>query len=328
MASPLRIGILGTGRMAHAFAAGLGETDLAALVAVGSRTAEAAHRFAGAFDIERVHAGYVNLAADPEVDLVYISSPHSLHSEHSLLCLDAGKAVLCEKPFAINAREARKVIDRARERRLFLMEAMWTRFIPAIVRLRELLAGGAIGTPTLLVAGGAFVADYDPAFYLFRPELGGGVLLDAGVYLVSLASMVFGAPAQTLATGNIGVHGVDDHDAVLLRHAGGELSSLYVSLKAKLPPDVTICGDRGKLYVHAPLFAPAKLTVSADGAGEELIELPFQGNGYHFQVEEVARCMREGLTESPVMSLNETLTIMQTMDEIRQQIGLRYPMES
>ena len=329
MATPdrLNIGILGTGRMAHAFATGIRETDRAILVAVGSRNAETAKRFADEFGISTAHAGYDALAGDPNVDLVYIASPHSLHSKHCLMCMDAGKAVLCEKPFSINAQEARVVIERARQQQLFLMEAMWTRFIPAVCRLRDLLEAGAIGETKLLVAGGAYMPEFDPDFYLFRPDLGGGVLLDAGVYLVSIASMIFGAPEVTLATGTISDRGIDDHDAMLLKYAGGEIASLYVSLKAKVPPDVTIYGDRGRIYVHPPVFAPTELTLSVDGKADELIELPLVGNGYHYQVEEIARCINAGKVESTVMPLDDTLLIMETMDEIRRQLGLRYPME-
>jgi predicted dehydrogenase len=324
----LNIGILGTGRMAHAFATGIRETDRAMLVAVGSRNAGTAKRFADEFGISTAHAGYDALAGDPNVDLVYIASPHSLHSKHCLICMDAGKAVLCEKPFSINAQESRVEIERARQQQLFLMEAMWTRFIPAVCRLRELLAAGAIGETKLLVAGGAYMPEFDPDFYLFRPDLGGGVLLDAGVYLVSIASMIFGPPEVTLATGTISDRGIDDHDAMLLKYAGGEIASLYVSLKAKAPPDVTIYGDRGRIYVHPPVFAPTKLTLSVDGEADELIELPLVGNGYHYQVEEIARCINAGKVESAVMPLDDTLLIMETMDEIRRQLGLRYPMEN
>ncbi|MBT8079189.1 MAG: Gfo/Idh/MocA family oxidoreductase [Gammaproteobacteria bacterium] len=323
----LRIGILGTGRMAHAFATGLRETQQATLVATGSRAADTAKQFADEFGIHRAHASYDALAEDPDVDLIYISSPHSLHSEHCLLCLDAGKAVLCEKPFAINAIEARAVIESAKKKQLFMMEAMWTRFIPAVCKLRELIARETIGDAKLLVAGGAYMPEFDPAVYLFRPDLGGGVLLDAGVYLVSMASMIFGSPHVTLATGTIGDHRVDDHDGILLRHANGAISSLYVSLKAKASPEATIFGSRGRIHVHPPLFAPAALTVSIDGEADETIELPVAGNGYHYQVEEVVRCMAAGNMESTVMPLAETLEIMETMDTVRQQVGLSYPME-
>lgn len=328
MSSKLRVGILGTGRMAHAFAIGLAETDLAELVAVGSRSAETANRFADEFGITTPHANYDALSVDPNVDIIYISSPHSLHSTHSLMCLEAGKAVLCEKPFAINAAQARVVIELARKKNLFLMEAMWTRFIPAVCKVREMLDADTIGEVKLMVAGGAFMPPFDPDHYLFRPELGGGVLLDAGVYLVSIASMVFGQPAEILATGSISDHGVDEHDAILLRHEGGAIASLFVSLKASASPEVTIYGSRGRILVHAPLFAPTRLTASRDAMEDEVLEFPFGGNGYQFQVAEAAHCMSNGKTESDVMPLDETLQIMATMDEIRKQIGLVYPMES
>jgi len=322
----LHIGVLGSGRMARSFATGLRETDKATLVAVGSRNMDTAKRFADDFG-GSPHATYEALADDQNVDLVYIATPHAMHSEHCLMCLDAGKAVLCEKPFAINAEQTRAVIERARKNKLFVMEAMWTRFLPAVRLLRELLAAEKIGEPNLLLAGGAFMPEYDPDFYLFRPDLGGGVLLDAGVYLVSMASMVFGPPEQTLATGTIGEYGVDDHDAMLLRHSNQAIANLYVSLKAKASPDFTIYGERGHIYAHPPVFAPSKLTVSVDGEADEVIELPISGNGYHYQVEEIARCMAAGKTQSDVMPLDETLQIMETMDEVRRQLGLRYPME-
>lgn len=327
MGGELRIGILGTGRMAHAFAVGVAETDAISVVAVGSRSADSANQFADEFGVVARHAAYDALADDPDVDLIYIASPHAMHSENCLMCINAGKAVLCEKPFAINAREARAVIERARRKKLFLMEAMWTRHIPVIIKLRELLAAGTIGDVNLMIAGGAYMPDFDPDHYLFRPELGGGVLLDAGVYLVSMASMVFGPPRDILATGSISDRGIDEQDAILLRHEGDAIASLYVSLKANASPEVTILGDRGSIFVHAPLFAPTKLTVSVDGETDELMDLPFSGNGYQFQAIEAARRIREGQTESDIMPLDETLQIMETMDEIRQQIGLRYPME-
>jgi predicted dehydrogenase len=267
------------------------------------------------------------LAADPDIDLVYIATPHSSHMQNSLMCLDAGKAVLCEKPFAINAAEAAQVIEKARQKNLFLMEAMWTRYLPSVIRLRELLADGAIGKVQLMLGGGAFMPPFDPDAYLFRPDLGGGVLLDAGVYLISMASMVFGAPAKALAVGSKGQTGVDEHDAFVLEHADGAIASLYVSLRARSSPDLTLLGDQGKIYLHAPVFAPPRLTLSIKGQDEQVLAFPYEGNGYQFQAIEAAECMLAGRTESPVMPLNETLSIMQTMDTLRQQLKLTYPME-
>lgn len=328
MKQKIRLGILGTGNMAHQIARACEHVEKAELVAVASRSAESAAKFASEFGLPKHYAAYEALAADPDVDLVYVSTPHSCHLENSLMCLDAGKAVICEKPFAINADEAARIIARAREKRLFLMEAMWTRYIPAVIRLRELLAENAIGRVQLMLAGGAFMPEFNPEHYLFRPELGGGVLLDAGVYLVSMASMVFGAPGKILATGSLGKGCVDDHDAILLQHSNEAIASLYVSLRASASPDLTLFGDRGKIYLHPPIFVPRGLTLSVKGQPEERIDLPFPGSGYQFEIEEAAECMLEGKTESAVMPLDETLDIMRTMDVIRQALGVKYPMEA
>jgi predicted dehydrogenase len=236
--------------------------------------------------------------------------------------------VLCEKPFAINAEQAARMIRLARAGNLFLMEAMWTRYVPAVVRLRELLAEGVLGRVSVMVAGGAFMPPFDPDNYLFRPELGGGVLLDAGVYLVSWASMLFGTPTRVLATGRLGASGVDEHDAVLLDHDDGAVAQLYVSLRAKCAPEVLLVGEHGSIRVHPPLFAPRALTVSLAGAEEKTITLPFEGNGYQFEAEEAAACIRSGRTESTLMPLDESLAIMGTLDAIRRQIPMVYPMES
>ncbi len=326
MSNKIRWGILGTGRIASEFATGLQRVDDAELVAVGSRTNDAAKRFAAKFNIPNFHAGYDNLARDNDVDVIYIATPHNSHKDNTILCLENGKAVLCEKPFTINAKEAEMVIELARSRNLFLMEAMWTRYIPAIIKLRELLDQKVIGNVQIMLAGGAFIPDFDPEFYLFNHELGGGVLLDAGVYLVSMASMVFGPPVKILAMGQLGKTGVDEHDAILLEHDNGALANLYVSLRGKSSPDLTLIGDKGKIYTHAPIFCPGKLTISIDGK-DEIIEMPFEANGYQFEAIEVGRCLREGKTESDIMPLDETLQIMRTMDNIRAQIGLKYANE-
>lgn len=326
MSKKIRWGILGTGRMAGEFAMGLKEVNDAELVAIGSRTRDSALQFAEKFDIPTIHEGYENVATDENVDVIYIATPHNSHKDNAVLCLENGKAVLCEKPFTINAEEAETVIKLARSKNIFLMEAMWTRFIPAVVKLRDLLDRQVIGKVQLMLAGGAFIPEFDPEFYLFNHELGGGVLLDAGVYLVSMASMVFGAPDKILAMGQLGKTGVDEHDAILLEHSNGALANLYISLRAKSSPDLTLIGDKGKIYAHAPIFCPGKITITSDGK-EEVIELPFAENGYQFEAMEVGRCLREGKLESEIMPLDETLQIMRTMDNIRTQFGLKYSNE-
>jgi predicted dehydrogenase len=325
---PVRLGIIGTGRMAQAFAAALPTARGVTLRAVASRSRENAALFAAKFGAPSACSGLDRMLEDDAVELVYIASPSAMHCEQTLRCLEAGKHVLCEKPFAINAEQAARMIRLARARDLFLMEAMWTRYVPAVVRLRDLLAEGVLGRVSLMVAGGAFMPAFDPDNYLFRPELGGGVLLDAGVYLVSWASMLFGTPRRVLATGRLGASGVDEHDAVLLDHDDGAVAQLFVSLRAKCAPEVLLAGEHGSIRVHPPLFAPRALTVRLAGAEEETITLPFEANGYQFEAEEAAACIRSGRTESKVMPLDESLAIMGTLDAIRCQIPMVYPMEA
>ena len=207
------------------------------------------------------------------------------------------------------------------------MEAMWTRFIPAAIKLKELIDDNVIGEVQYLFAGGAILPDFDPDFYVFRKELGGGVLLDAGVYLVSLASWLLGYPDNIQSAGKLSRRGVDDHDALLLEYDSGAIAGMYVSMRTKSRPDITVLGSKGKIYVHPPLFCPSRITLSLFDAGATELTLPIESNGYQFEIMEVNRCLREGKTESAVMPLDETLEIMRMMDQIREQFGLKYPME-
>ena len=324
----VKIGILGTGNMANAFADGLSHAENLELVAVASRDPETAGQFGKAHGVPKCFSTYADLADDPDIDLVYISTPPSRHKDDSLLCLRSGKAVLCEKPFAINAKEAAAMVGLARKQNLFLMEAMWTRFLPSFAKLRELLAGEFIGPVQLIIAGGAFQPERGTDHHLWNPQLGGGALLDAGVYPVSLASMVLGTPRSIKACGSIGESGVDEQDTVLLQHESGETAMLYVSLNASSSPDITILGSRGRIYVHAPMFAPAKVDLQIHGEDLLRFDLPFVGNGYQYQAIAAAKAIREGRIESDVMPHDETLTIMRTLDQIRDQVGVRYPMDT
>ena len=324
ISTPVGWGIVGTGNMAESFASALGTIEDSSLVAIASRSEARARAFADRFNIPKACKGYTGLLTDPAVDVGYIATPHSSHSEISTACLQHDKAVLCEKPFAINAAQARAVIELARKKNLFLMEAMWTRFVPAIEKLRELLSQQLIGDVQIMLAGGAYMPDFDPGNYLFNKALGGGILLDAGVYLVGVASMVFGKPEQVLATGQLGKTGVDEHEAILLTHRRGEIASLYVSHRARSAPDLTLLGSRGKIYMHPPVFCPGGMTLSVDGAADEVFDFPLPQGGYRYEALEVQRCLRAGQGESPQMPLEETLAIMETLDEIRSQLGLRY----
>ncbi len=328
MSDRIRWGIIGTGSIARQFARGLQHVPDAELMAVGSRSQQGADVFGDMFSVPRRYSSYDALAADSDVDVVYISTPHPMHYENSLLCLNAGKAVLCEKPFTINAGEARALIERARARRLFLMEAMWTRFFPAMYRLRDLLAQGVIGNVRLLQADFGFQAPFDPQNRLFALELGGGALLDVGVYVVSFASMVLGTPRQVVSLADIGATGVDEQAAMVLGYDGGRLAVLSTAVRTETPQEALICGTAGRIRVHRQFFQPRKLTVEVYGREHTEIEMPIQGNGYHYQAVEVARCLRAGQLESEIMPLDETLAIMETLDRIRAPWGLRYPTES
>lgn len=324
---PIRWGILGTGSIADKFTTGLTFLPDAEIAAVGSRTREGADRFAERFGIARRHASYAALANDPDVDVIYVSTPHPFHRENTILCLEAGKAVLCEKPFALNAGEGEAMIATARARGLFLMEAMWSRYYPAQVRARELLAAGAIGEPQILNADLGFRAQFNPAGRLFDPALGGGALLDVGVYPVSLASMIFGTPTDITSRAHIGETGVDERGAIILGYDGGRFALLYTATRTNTPHEATIMGTEGILRIGLDWHKPNRLTLSKPGQPDEVVDLPFAGNGYNYEAAEVMACLRANKLESEIMPLDESLSILRTLDAIRAQWGLRYPNE-
>lgn len=323
----IRWGILGTGQIAGAFAKGLTALGDARLVAVGSRTAEAAEAFGQRYGALRRHASYADLAADSEVDAIYIATPHPLHHPNTLLCLEAGKAVLCEKPFAINATQAAAMIAAARARGLFLMEAMWTRFLPHIAQARELIAAGAIGELRMLRAGFCFRTGFDPAGRLFDPALGGGALLDVGIYPISLAFLLLGAPSRIAALAELGATGVDEQSAILFSYPQGQLAVLTCAVRTSAPSVAQIIGSAGMIQINAEWWRATSLTITRQGQPDETIEPAAVGNGYNYEAAEVGRCLRAGLAESPTMPLDETLAIMQALDAVRAQWGLRYPGE-
>jgi len=325
--SKIRWGIIGTGSIAHKFATGLGACADAELVAVGSRRQKTADKFASEFNVPHRHASYEALAADADVDAVYIATPHAMHKEDSILCLDAGKAVLCEKPFAINAREAKEVIRLARKKKLFLMEAMWSRFQPVQVKVRELVAAGAIGEVRMVQSDFGFRAGLDPKGRLFDPHLGGGALLDVGVYNISLASMLFGPPTEVKALAHLGETGVDEQAAVILIHEGGRLAVSSTAIRTTTLHEAVILGTTGWIRIDKPWWRSGGLTLTVHGKGDTHIDTPMTSNGYNYEAGEVMSCLAAHRLESDVMPLGETLSIMKTMDRIRAQWGLKYPME-
>ncbi len=326
MAEKIRWGIIGTGRIARLFAEGLGALLDAELVAVGSRSQANADDFAKQFNVPFRHTSYEALAHDARVDAVYIATPHSLHVENTLMALEAGKPVLCEKPFAINARQAESIIRTARAKGILVMEAMWTRFLPPIVRLREMLNEGIIGEVRTLEAGFGFQREKREG-RLFDLALGGGALLDIGIYPVSLASMIFGPPTQITGLAEIGPTGVDEQAAIVLGHPQGQLAVLHNSIRVNTFQEASVTGTRGRIRLHRGWWKGSDMTLTLDQGGEEFLDFPFTGNGYQFEAEAFMECLRAGELDNKIMPLDETLSIMKTLDTLRAQWGLKYPME-
>jgi len=328
----IRWGILGTGWIATLFAKGLNDLPATELVAVGSRSQASADEFADKFDIPTRHASYEALAKDPNIDVIYVSSPHTLHKEHSILCMSEGKAVLCEKPFTLNAGETEEMITFAREHKVFLMEAMWTRFLPHMKQIRSLIAEGAIGELRMLQADFGMAFPFNPEHRLFDIELGGGALLDAGIYPVSLAHYLFGPPTEIKSFANFGSTKVDEEVAMVMQHAEGQLSLLSTSLRLDLPHEALILGTKGKIKIHKSWFTPSSFTLYQDGEEIETVTSGVEGElehaPYNYEALEVNQCLREGKLESSIMPLDESLVIMQTLDTLREQWGFKYPSES
>jgi predicted dehydrogenase len=323
----IRWGILGTGWIANEFAQGLAQLPDADLVAVGSRSRDSAQRFAEQYGIPHRHASYQALVNDADLDVIYVATPNPLHKEHVLLCLESGKAVLCEKPFALNAREAEAMVQVAREKKLYLMEAMWSRFFPLMAKVRSLLAEGAIGDVQMLVVDLSIHVDFDPADRRYDLGLGGGALLDLGVYLVSFASMIMGPPAKIVSLAHLGATGVDEQAGIVLQYDRGQVSTLYTSIRADSPVEAILMGTKGQIRLHPWWIRPDKMTFNIDGQEPATIEMPFEGNGYQFEAAEVMDCLRASQLESDLMPLDETLSIMRTLDALRADWGLEYPME-
>jgi dihydrodiol dehydrogenase / D-xylose 1-dehydrogenase (NADP) len=328
MSATIRWGILSTGSIANAFARALQAAPGARLGAVGSRTQAGADTFADEHNVPRRHGSYQALAADPEVDVVYVASPHPWHAEHALMCLERGKAVLCEKAFTINAREAETVIAAARRNKRFLMEAMMTRHLPIYHRVRAWVNEGRIGAVRLIECDRCINIPWNPDGRHFNLELGGSALLDVGIYPLSFAASILGAnPEQVRSVAEIGPAGADEQAAVLLKYRGGAIANLNFALRTAKPAQVNVYGTDGYLEIHEPAWKPTSATLHTTDGEPETVELPMENNGLNYEAVEVMRCMREGLAESPVMPLDETLAIMRIMDGLRAEWGIRYPSE-
>ena len=355
MARTIRWGILGTGYIAQEFARGLKFVADSELWAVASRSPAKAQTFISEFGGAKSYGSYEALVADPKIDVVYVATPHHRHKQDCILCLEANKAILCEKPFAINHDEAREIVELARQKNLFCMEAMWMRFIPSIIRVKSMIDHGQIGEVTTLTADFGVPTYYDPESRFFKKDLGGGALLDRGVYALSLAIMLFGEPLDFVTQAGIGATGVDEQSALILRFTEGKLAILNSSLRTYTSNEAVISGTKGRITLRQPFYRSDKISLfqfeqpsepaSPDASSglkalikqnptlksiyyklealksaikSDTIFEPYEGNGYNYEAAEVVRCLQNYQLESKIMPWDETLLTMKLMEEVAQ----------
>ncbi|MFE1644530.1 Gfo/Idh/MocA family protein [Microbacterium sp. P01] len=324
----LRWGILATGGIAHAFTRDLKTAGLD-VVAVGSRRAEAAEGFAAEFGIPRAHGSYEELAADPDVDIVYVATPHPSHAENALLLLEHGKHVLVEKPFTLNRAEAESIRAAAEERGLLVMEAMWTRYLPHMRRIREIIAAGTLGEIRTVFADHTQKISSDPTHRLNALELGGGALLDLGIYPVSFMWDILGAPTTVGATARLAETGADTEVATIFSHASGAVSTTISSSRGAGPNTAHIVGTEARIDIDRVWYSATSFRVTTpDGEVLEEFASHVDGRGMQYQALEAERIISEGRRDSDILPLAQSVQIMGTLDDIRAAIGVTYPGEN
>jgi predicted dehydrogenase len=308
-------GILGTGAISRKFAEGLRDAEGARLCCVASRSEQKAKEFAQLYGIPSFYGSYEALAEDPSIDIVYIGTLHSLHCENTLLCLDNKKAVLCEKPFALTSDEVRRMIASSQKNGAFLMEALWTNFLPSIAKVKQLLSEKAVGEPVSIKADFGIHKEFDPNHRFFIPELGGGSLLEIGIYPVFISLLLFGIPDKVSARSIKSPTGTDVTTEVFLSWKSGKFAQLISSFAVELDTQADIYCSRGKITLHKRFHMPTRLSVTQGGETRE-IPLEWRGNGYNYEAEEVMRCLSEQRLESPSLTHEFSLTLMHLLETI------------
>ena len=332
MDSTFNWGIIGPGKIAHSFAQDIARLDNARVSAVASRSQERAEAFARQYAAPYAYGSYEALLDCPELDAVYIATPHSHHYTYTILCLNAGMPVLCEKAFALNSQQAQEMVDTARQKGVFLMEAMWTRFLPTTLKILELIQSDAIGRVQSVKADFGFKAFFDPEGRLFNPDLAGGALLDIGLYPVFLAYLILGSPEHLHAAARIGNTGVDEEIGMLLQYKDGNgqttgMAHLHATLRAHTKTEAFLYGEKGTIHWHTRWHEPSNFSVIGEDGRPHNHYFEWQGNGYSYEAQEVMRCVAAGKTESDVWPLGRSLGLMQILDRVRAEIGLQYPGE-
>jgi predicted dehydrogenase len=324
--SNFRWGILGTGGIAQAFAADLAHAEGHVVAAVGSRTLEGANKFAALYPAATPYGSYEELVAS-DVDAIYVSTPHIFHAENAALALNAGKPVLCEKAFTINGAESAKIIALAQSKKVALMEAMWTRFLPHIQEIKQAIAAGELGEIHTVIADHGQFIPYSRAPRLWEPTLGGGALLDLGIYSITIADIALGSPQQTHATATLTDLGVDLQTSMTMKYANGADAMLSCTMAARTAVTALIAGDKARIEIDSPFYNPTSWRlITRDG---EVTEYPntYKGHGLREEAIEFARVVRAGEIESPLMTHAKSQEIMELMDEVRRQVGVKYPTE-
>lgn len=315
--------ILAPGNIAAKFATALQGVNDVRLYSVASRNVNRARTFADTHGFETVAESYQALLADPKVDVIYIASPHSFHAEQSIACLEAGKAVLCEKPMTINVTEAKRVFAAAEANNTFYMEAVWTRFMPLLKKVRELIDGGAIGEIQTLQASFGIDVPLAPEHRLYDSKLAGGALLDVGIYTITFAQWLMKtAPTKIVALSELGETGVDERTGLVLRYPEGQIATLNSAITSKTNHEGWIFGSKGSIKM--PSFWKCEELILNTDAGSEVINMPHRINGYEGEIEEVNRCLNDDKTQSDNFPWSESMIVMEIMDEARRQIGLHY----
>jgi predicted dehydrogenase len=318
-------GIVAPGRIAHKFARDLQLVKGAKLYAIASRSFDRANEFARLYNAPHAFGSYEEMVACPGLDAVYVASPHSEHCPHSLLFLENKIPVLCEKPIAINARQTRLMIETARSNGTFFMEALWTRFIPLFEKMLEVLDEGIIGELKTVRADFGFHCTFPPEHRVFNLTLGGGALLDVGIYPVFLANCLFGKPESIKATAVFGQTGADESCAILLQYPGNKLAILDASIVVKTETEAHLYGEKGIIKLPGRFIHPQEMTVNLVDGKEIRFELAYKGGGFVHEIEEVMYCLRAGKTESEKMPLDFSLQLMETLDSVRKEAGINYP---
>lgn len=324
MMRPITWGIIGPGKIANKFASALGMVEGARLGAIASRDTARGREFALCHGVATVYDDYAALAADPAIDAIYVATPHGFHAEHSILCLRHGKAVLCEKPLALNAREANEMIAAARKHGVFLMEAMWTRFVPLMGSIMELIASGRIGTVKYIRADFGFFAVFDANGRLFNIRLGGGSLLDIGIYPLFLCVQLLGEPDAITAFGRLSPTGSDETCHAILGFAGGATAVVSSTLACQTSLSAEIAGTEGMIRIGTSWYKNSRYEWNRTGEAVSIVELEPLVNGFEYQIREVMECLDKGLIESPSLPHSFSLLMARTMDAIRAQIGVHY----